>query len=937
MKKYALYLSILFLCFSFINASIGYSEKNETPAFKEVLSLKSPGSSIISPDARYVVYTVTETDWEKNEYKTQLWLANISTGEKFQLTYSDKSSSNPQWSPDSKFISFTSARDEKTQIYIMAVAGGEARQLTESKTNISDYRWSPDGKWIAYTAPDEKSKREEAVEKKYGKFEVVDEKFNVNHLWLVEVESGKTEKLVDKDTMHIGSFDWSPDGSMIAYDAMPDNRAESWSKSDIYIVEIAPKTIRTLVEQAGPDSSPLWSPDGKTIAFSTKMGREDFFTNYCICTTPIEGGAITCLTRDFDEDAYPETWKQDGIYFFAQKGMSGHLFKIDLATRKITQITKQDGLVFMGGSYSQDGRKMACTFGDAAHYPEVYYSEMRNFAPQKLTEFGEQLKDWKLSTKETIKWKSKDGAEITGVLIKPIDFDAKKKYPLLVIIHGGPTAISVPQYLDRYNRYYPMEQWVAKGAVILEPNYRGSTGFGEAFRKLNYRNLGVGDYWDVISGVDYLVSQGFIDNDRLGAMGWSQGGYISAFITTYSDRFKAVSVGAGISDWVTYYVNTDIHPFTRSYLGATPWDDEEIYKKTSPMTYINNAKTPTLIQHGEFDQRVPIPNAFKLYQGLQDKGVPVKFVIYKGFGHGITKPKENLACLKHNWEWFNKYIWGEEPEEETFEDEKEGEPEVISLLGKKLYANPAEGDDLKKLENDFKEAREKFEADAENPENIILYGRRAAYLWKYNKAIDIYTKGIEKFPDNAMLYRHRGHRYISIRKFDQAVEDLAKAAQLNDHDFDIWYHLGLAYYLKGEFDKALEAYQNCLKTAEDDDSLIAISNWLYITLRRSGKKDETNEVLERIKVKGMNVVENQSYYNLLLFYKGIMSEEEIMKQAEKSDLELATCGYGIGCWYLYNNGPQKAKSIFEKVVNHCKYWPAFGYIAAEVECARMES
>ncbi len=240
-----------------------------------------------------------------------------------------------------------------------------------------------------------------------------------------------------------------------------------------------------------------------------------------------------------------------------------------------------------------------------------------------------------------------------------------------MIIHGGPTGISYPQKFDRYNTYYPIEQWAAKGAVFLEPNYRGSAGFGYNFRKLNYRNLGVGDYWDVISGVDYLISLGFVDKDRIASMGWSQGGYISAFITTYSDRFKAVSVGAGISDWVTYYYRTDITPFTIHYLGATPWKDPEIYKKTSPMTHINNAKTPTLIQHGEFDRRVPTTNAYKLYRGLQDRGIPSKLIIYKGFGHGISKPKEKLAVLTHNWNWFNKYIYGEEPKEEKFEEEKE--------------------------------------------------------------------------------------------------------------------------------------------------------------------------------------------------------------------------------------------------------------------------
>ena len=209
------------------------------------------------------------------------------------------------------------------------------------------------------------------------------------------------------------------------------------------------------------------------------------------------------------------------------------------------------------------------------------------------------------------------------------------------------------------DRYYPMERFVAKGALILRPNYRGSAGYGEKFRSLNVRNLGVGDYADVISGVDYLIAQGFVDKDRVGSMGWSEGGYISAFITTSSDRFKAVSVGAGISDWMTYYANTDITPFTPQYLRATPWDDPEIYKKTSPISYIAKAKTPTLIQHGGSDRRVPIANAFELRQALEDHGVPVKLVVYDGFGHPINKPKQQRAVMEENENWFDHYIWGD--------------------------------------------------------------------------------------------------------------------------------------------------------------------------------------------------------------------------------------------------------------------------------------
>ena len=208
-------------------------------------------------------------------------------------------------------------------------------------------------------------------------------------------------------------------------------------------------------------------------------------------------------------------------------------------------------------------------------------------------------------------------------------------------------------------RLYPTDVWVGRGALVLKVNYRGSAGYGEKFRQLNVRNLGVGDAWDVLSGVDFLVSKGWVDPARVGCMGWSQGGYISAFLTTSTTRCAAVSVGAGISNWATYYYNTDITPFTIQYLGDDPADDPEIYRKTSPMSYVKQAKTPTLIQHGENDRRVPIANAYELRQGLEDRGVPVKMVVYKGFGHGITKPRAMRAVMQHNLEWFNHYLWGD--------------------------------------------------------------------------------------------------------------------------------------------------------------------------------------------------------------------------------------------------------------------------------------
>ena len=376
---------------------------------------------------------------------------------------------------------------------------------------------------------------------------------------------------------------------------------------------------------------------------------------------PAAGGAITDLTASFDENPSPLAWVKDGILFSASQKTSAHLFLLDPGTRAVKKITPGTQWVFSGFTFTADGSVLAFVRTGPKEFPELWTVSPMTGTLKKLTDMGAQVASWPQPSQEVITWKSTDGTPIEGVLHKPANFQPGKRYPLLVVIHGGPTGISRPTPFGSTTTY-PIDIWLNKGALVLEPNYRGSAGYGEKFRSLNVRNLGIGDAWDVVSGIDYLVAQGLVDNDKVGTMGWSQGGYISAFLTTHdSARFKAVSVGAGISNWMTYYVNTDIHPFTRQYLKATPWDDPKIYADTSPMTYIKQAKAPTLIQHGELDRRVPIPNAYELYQGLQDQGVPAKLIVYKGFGHGLTKPKAHRAAMEHNLEWFGKYIWGEAP------------------------------------------------------------------------------------------------------------------------------------------------------------------------------------------------------------------------------------------------------------------------------------
>jgi dipeptidyl aminopeptidase/acylaminoacyl peptidase len=635
------------------------------PTIDQLIELRRPGAVALSPDGKRVAFTGTETNWEENAYETEIYVVDAGGGTPVQLTRGKKSSSAPAWSPDGRLLAFVSDRSDKRQIYVIDPTGGEARPITKVEEGVNAFAWSPDGRRMAFTMTDAKSDDAKARDKKYGEFEVIDHEYRNAHLHVIDVDpAGTTDpenaKRLTSGSLTVGSFDWSSDGSAIAFDHRADPNPASSGTADISIVSVADGGIRKLVTQDGPDSGPKWSPDGKTIAFETAMANPSFFyTNSRIAVVAAAGGPPKSITSTFDEQPSLIRWAESGILFSALEKTSTRLYRLNPATAQFTPLSGASGATLSGFSVSRDASMVGYVSGDARSFPEVHVARTETMAGTKLTTFGSQIDGWTVGAREVISWKSTDGTLIEGVLHRPADYQPGRKYPLLVVIHGGPTGISRPVRVQT-GGVYPIELWLAKGAIVLEPNYRGSAGYGEKFRSLNVRNLGVGDAWDVLSGVDALVSQGIADPARMGVMGWSQGGYISAFLATHARQpFRAISVGAGISDWMTYYVNTDIHPFTRQYLKATPWDDPAIYAKTSPITTIKQAKTPTLIQHGENDPRVPIPNAFELYQGLQDQGVPVKLIVYKGFGHGLNKPKAARAAMEHNLEWFNQYVFGD--------------------------------------------------------------------------------------------------------------------------------------------------------------------------------------------------------------------------------------------------------------------------------------
>jgi dipeptidyl aminopeptidase/acylaminoacyl peptidase len=636
-----------------------YAQQPTGPSIDDVINLKRVGAPAISPNGQHVAYTIRETNWDENAYETEIWIADVATGVSRQVTNSRKSSTNPSFSPDGAWLGFVSDRDGKRQVYRIALRGGEAEKLTTAEEGVNNFAWSPNTKEIAYTTLDPQTAEMKDREKRWGDIKIEDQDQRYSHLHLFDV-AAKTSKTLTRGNFVVGNFEWSPDGKHIAYDHRATSDPADGGTADISVVLTDSGRSMVVVALEGPDTNPRWSPDGTRLAFVSSMAKPFYFyQNSVIAMVTMGSMTPQSLTDAFDEDPNLIAWTKAGIQFAASQRTWSYLFTLDPQTKQITKHAPRDNWIGGGFSLTPDGTHVAFTASGPTEFPDIYAAPVATMAAKKLSDAGAQVASWPKHAREVVRWKSQDGAEIEGVLHKPADFQAGRRYPLLVIIHGGPTGVSRPSPYGS-GTAYPLDAFLAKGALILEPNYRGSAGYGERFRSLNVRNLGIGDAWDVISGIDALVQQGIADRDRVGSMGWSQGGYISAFLTTkHSDRFKAISVGAGISDWMTYYVNTDIHPFTRQYLKANPWDDPKIYADTSPMTYVKQAKTPTLIQHGDQDARVPIPNAFQLYQGLRDQNVPVQLSIFKGFGHGLNKPKANRAAMQQNMDWFTRYIWNQ--------------------------------------------------------------------------------------------------------------------------------------------------------------------------------------------------------------------------------------------------------------------------------------
>jgi dipeptidyl aminopeptidase/acylaminoacyl peptidase len=436
-------------------AIVGASQNaRHVPTIDELLTLKTVGGAQISPDGKWVAYTVGYGEFKQDAFVTQIWLAEVATGRTFQVTRGDKSSSAPRWSPDGAWLSFLSNRvDDKNQIFTINPLGGESIQLTKSETAIGNFAWSDDGRMIAYLATEPVPQSSKDRKEYMGDFEVVRKEYNFSHIWTLNVSEALTAPVVGKQRtkkkdFSVDSLSWSPDSSRIAFSATVNPDLIQGVTADVYVLNLRDDSIRKVVAQPGPDSGPRWSLDGKQIVFLSAMGETTFFArNLRLAVVAAEGGTPRSLTDKFDEVPGLVDWKPDGIYFAGLRKTTSHLFRVNTVTGVITQVSSPDALMAGSFSLTRDARRLAFTASSPGSLNEVFVTDTRTFAPRALTTMTEQTAGFTLGTRELVSWKSTDGAIIEGVLIKPADFDPAKKYPLLCIIHGGPTGIDRPSLL----------------------------------------------------------------------------------------------------------------------------------------------------------------------------------------------------------------------------------------------------------------------------------------------------------------------------------------------------------------------------------------------------------------------------------------------------------------------------------------------------------
>ena len=650
--------------------------------FSDLIQLHRVSGAAISKDGKWVAYSVSTPDMEANRGISNIWIVSTSGGDPIQVTQGGRDNS-PAWSPDGKTIAFLSARDGNSQVYLLSMQGGEAKKLTQLSTGADLFHWSPDGKTIAFTSSvyvdckDDpcNAKRDEEKEKSKVKARIYDHLLyrhwdhwsegKRSHLFVMPADGSAAAKdltpgadydVPPEERGGPGDFNFSPDSKEICFTAVTDKVEAISTNGDLFLVPVAGGEPKRITTQPGFDGNPVYSPDGRTIAYHAQLTAGYEADKWRVMLFDRQTSKSENLSESFDRSATDLAWSPDSktIYFLAENETLQPVYAMEAragaAPKKVLDAFNMEFI------FSGDGKTLVTTRTSLTLPSEIFVSSADGSGLKQLTHTNDAiLAHVEMNEAETFWFEGAEGTKVEAMLIRPPQFSASQKYPMLELLHGGPQSM----WTDAWGYRWNPQVFAAAGYVILMINRRGSTGYGQKFTDEITNDWGGKAYVDIMKGTDAAITKyPFIDKSRLAAAGGSYGGYMADWLATHTDRFKAIISHAGVYDEVSMYATEELW-FQEHDLQGTPWGAPENYKEWAPSTYagdLGKYKTPTLVIAGERDYRVPYTQSLEFFNTLQRQGVPSKLLIFPDEGHWVLKPENSQLWYKTFLDWLATYV-----------------------------------------------------------------------------------------------------------------------------------------------------------------------------------------------------------------------------------------------------------------------------------------
>ncbi len=642
----------------------------------------------LSPDGRQVLYVRSDADWKQNKRITHIWRVQVDGSDSVRMTNGVDGEDAPRWSPDGRRIAFVAKRPradkdaadkDGAQLFVMPASGGEAMALTTQDAAVSEPAWSPDGRYLYFLMAEPKTAEEKAREKAKDDVYALDENYKHRRLWRVSVDSraggsgvsgsgvegrgveGRGVQAVTPGDASILEYSLSADGARLVLHRAPTPLyGDAW-QSDVWVAAAdGSQPVRITTNDVAESGGEL-SPDNRQVLFlSQANARQETYYNSKLFVAPAAGGAVNTLTATLPYEIERAQWSKDGraIWFVANAGVHSELFRIDATGGAPAPITNGDHALLDWQYVPGAGRHVfvrarAIDPGDVWTLADAASAAALTPVTKVLADLGQRFA---LPRQERVSWKGADGRAVEGLLTYPTGDTAGRRYPLIALTHGGPMASDKFGYGGWAS---PLAVLAGRGYAVLQPNYRGSTGYGDDFLRDMVGSYFKNAHLDVMAGVDHLIAIGLADPDRLVAMGWSAGGHMTNKLMTFTDRFKAASSGAGAANWVSMYGQSDVRTYRTPWFGGTPWQKDapiDVYWNHSPLKFAANARTPTLFLVGEMDVRVPMPQSVEMHRALKSHGVPTKLYAAPREPHSWQELRHQLFKINVELEWFERYV-----------------------------------------------------------------------------------------------------------------------------------------------------------------------------------------------------------------------------------------------------------------------------------------